>query len=65
MLIEPGTLDVEQLKTGDAARQRERIDRELGDRLIGPRVGLVIQDVRRAVSDLQEVDVPCDDARAA
>ena len=43
-------------------REGERVDRELRERLVGPCVGLVIQDVDRAVPDLQEVDVSSDDA---
>ena len=39
----------------------ERIDGKLGDRLIRPRIGLVVEDVHGSVSDLKEIDVAVDD----
>ena len=37
--------------------ERERVDRELRERLVGTRVGFVIENVDRAVPDLQECPV--------
>jgi len=62
-LVEPGALDVEELNAWNAASQSESVDRELGDRLVGRGIGLVVEDVHGAVSDLQEVDVAGDNAR--
>ena len=50
-------------EAGHEARERERVDRELRDRLVGARVGLVVEDVHAAVSHLQEIDVAGDGAR--
>ena len=57
LLVEPRTLDVEELEAGDEARQRERIDRELGDRSIGASVRLIVEDVHGAIAHLEKVDV--------
>jgi hypothetical protein len=46
-------------------RERERIEGELRERLPGDRVGFVVEDVDRAVADLQEVDMAGDGARLA
>jgi hypothetical protein len=42
---------------------RKRVHRELRDRLVRPRVGFVIEDVHRAVSDLEKINVSSDGAR--
>ena len=52
-------------EAGNEPRERERIDRQLRDRLVGACVGFVIQDMHRTVSHLQEIDVAGDDARFA
>jgi hypothetical protein len=59
--VKPGALDVEELEAWNAPGQCECIDRELGDRLVGRGIRLVVEDVHSAVSDLQEVDVAGDD----
>ena len=41
-------------------RERERVDRELRERLVGARIGFVVEDVDRAVPNLQEVDMAGD-----
>ena len=64
LLVEPGAFDVEELEAGHADGERERVDRELRDRLVGARIGLVIEDMHGVVSDLQKIDV-AGDASAA
>ena len=59
MLVEPRAFDVEQLEAGEAG-ECERVDGELRDRLVGPRVGLVIQNVNGAVSDLEKIEMAGD-----
>jgi hypothetical protein len=61
--VEPGAFDVEKLEAWIPAGQRQSIDRELGDRLVGGRIRPVVQDVDGTVSDLQKVDVACDHSR--
>ena len=58
--VEPRALDVEEFETGNEARQRERVDRELRDRPIGAGVGLIVEDVDGAVAYLKKVDVSGD-----
>jgi hypothetical protein len=62
LLVEPCALDVEELEVGNQARERKRIDRELGDWLVGSCIRFVVQDMHRAVSYLQEIDVTGDDS---
>ena len=62
-LVEPGAFEVEELQAGHADGERERVDRELRDRLVGARIGLVIEDVDGVVPDLQKVDMAGDGAR--
>ena len=57
-LNQAGTLDVGQFEARSAARQRERVNRQLRDRLVGTGIRLVIQDVYGAVAHLQEIYVP-------
>ena len=64
LLVEPRALDIEKAKAGQA-RERQRIERELRDRLVRSGVRLVIEDVDGAVADLEEVDVAGEDARGA
>ena len=52
------------LKSGQA-RERERIERELRDRLIRSGVRLVVENMDGAVAHLEEVDVAGEDARGA
>jgi hypothetical protein len=63
-LVEPRALKVEERDAGHV-REGKRVDRELRERLVGARVRLVVEDVDRAVPDLQEIDVAGDDARLA
>ena len=56
MLVEPRAFEVEQRNAGKV-RERERVDRELGERLVGRRVGLVVEKMHRAIPDLDKVDV--------
>ena len=63
LLVEPGAFDVEEFQARHADGERQRIDRELRDRLVGARIGFVIKDVHGIVSDLQKVDVAGDAAR--
>ena len=60
ILIEPGAFDVEQSEAGNKAREGEGINRKLRDGLVGSRAGLVVEDVDRAISRLQEIDVTRD-----
>ena len=63
LLVEPGAFDVEEFEAGHADGERERIDRELRDRLVRARIGFVIKNVHGVVADLQKVDVAGDGAR--
>ena len=63
LLVEPGALDVEEFEAGHADGERERIDRELRNRLVGSGIRFVIEDMHGVVSDLQEVDMAGDRAR--
>src|SRR5208283_5971770 len=63
-LIEPRALEIEERDAGQV-RERERIEGELGERLPGGRVGFVVENVDRAVPDLQEVDMAGDRAGLA
>ena len=58
-LVEPRALEIEERNAGQV-REGERIEGELGERLPGGRVGLVVENVDRAVADLQEVDMAGD-----
>ena len=60
VFVEPGALDVEELETGNEAREGEGIDGELRDWLVGAGVGLVVEDMDRAIADLQKVDMSGD-----
>src|SRR5687768_15151051 len=60
LLVEPRAFDVEEVKTGNEARERERVDRQLRDRLVGARVGLVVKDMHGAVAHLQEINMAGD-----
>jgi len=52
LLVEPSTLDIQEPQTG-LARKRERIERELRDRLVGARVRFVIKNMNRTIPDLE------------
>jgi hypothetical protein len=60
-LVEPTAFNVEQLQAGHEARQRERIDGELGDRFAGARIGLVVEHMHGTVAYLQKIDVAGDE----
>ena len=57
MLVEPGALDVKELEAGHEASEGERVGRQPGDWFVGTRVGLVVEDVHRAIAYLQKIDV--------
>jgi hypothetical protein len=61
--IKPGTLDVKEFQAGYADRERERVDRELRNRLVRARIRFVIEDMHGVVADLQKVEVAGDRAR--
>ena len=63
LFVELGTFDVEKFQAWHAHGERQRIDRQLRDRLVGARIGFVIKDVHGIVAHLQKVDVACDAAR--
>src|SRR5205814_745404 len=65
VLVEPRALDVEQPQSGDEARERQCINRELCDRPVRAGVRLVIEDMDGAVPDLEKVEMTGDDARGA
>jgi hypothetical protein len=50
---------IEHLDAGKAGKC-ECVDGKLSDRLVGPSIGLVVEDVHGAVSDLQKINVPGD-----
>ena len=64
LLIEPGAFEIEQRDAGEL-RERKRVNRKLREGLVGGRVGFVIEDVDRAISDLETVDVAGDDTLLA
>ena len=64
VLIEPSAFESEQRNAGEVP-ERERVDRELCERLVGGGVGFVIEDVNGAIPDLKEVDVASDHALIA
>jgi len=57
---QPGNSPRAEFEAWNAAGQGQGIDRQLGDWLIGWCIGLVVEGVHRAVSDLQKVDVAGD-----
>ena len=59
VLVEPGAFDVEKAKPGEPG-QCEGIDGELGERPVGAGVGLVVENMHRAVPHLQKVDMAGD-----
>src|SRR5271166_4836463 len=63
-LVKPRALEIEERDAGQV-RERERIEGELGERLPCGCVGFVVEDVDRAVANLQEVDMAGDRARLA
>ena len=63
LFIEPRAFDVEELQTGHADGERERIDRQLRNWLVRARIGFVVENVHGVVSDLQKVDMAGDGAR--
>jgi hypothetical protein len=63
VLVEPRALDVEEGKVRNAHGERECIHDELGERFVGARAGLVVEDMHGAVAHLQEIEVPGERAR--
>src|SRR5206468_1927247 len=58
--VKPGATDIEETQTWHKLGQRQRVDRELGERLVRADIGFVVEDVHGAVAHLQEVDVAGD-----
>jgi hypothetical protein len=56
-LVEPGALDVQQAQAWNQTVEGQRVDDQLGDRLVGARVGLVVRICRLPERTLQNVDV--------
>jgi hypothetical protein len=52
VLIEPGAFDIEKAQPGELG-ERQRINSELGQRVVGARIRFVVEDVDRAVAHLQ------------
>ena len=63
LLVEPGAFDIEEFQARHADGERERIDRQLRDRLIRARIRFVIENVHGIVAHLQNVEVARDAAR--
>src|SRR5208283_1892912 len=63
-LVKPRALEIEERDAGQV-REGERVERQLGERFAGGRLGFVVEDVDRAVANLQEVDMAGDRARLA
>src|SRR5579863_5862548 len=61
VLVKPRALEIEQWNSGQV-RERERADRQLRERLICRRFGLVVEKMHRAIPDLEKVDVAGNDA---
>ena len=59
VLVEPGALDVEEAKPGEPG-EGQGIDGELRERAVGAGVGLVVENMHRAVPHLQKVDMAGD-----
>src|ERR1700722_14779597 len=59
VLVEPAAFDVEEAKPGEPG-EREGIDGELRERPIGAGVRLVVENVHRAIPNLQKVDMAGD-----
>jgi hypothetical protein len=57
VLVEPGAFDIEQFETWCAAGKGKRVNGELSDRLIRSGRRLVVENVKRAVSNLQKIDM--------
>ena len=55
-------LDVEELETRDTTRERKSVNAPLRDGFVCAGVGLVVEDMNRAVPYLQEIDVTGDGA---
>ena len=64
-LVQELVPDVKAAQAGNEACERQGIDGELGDRPVGARVGLVIEDVHGAIAHLEKIDVPGDAAGPA
>ena len=57
-------LDVEELETRDTTRERKSVNAPLRDGFVCAGVGLVVEDMNRAVPYLQEIEVTGDGAGA-
>ena len=62
-LVEPCTSDIRESEAGHEAGQRESVNPKLRDGLVRAGVGLVVEDMDRAVARLQEIDVARDESR--
>ena len=63
VFVKPGAFDVKEFQAGHTDGERQRVDRQLRDGLVGARIRLVIENMHGVVSDLQKVDVAGDRAR--
>ena len=59
ILVEPRTLYVEEVEAGEAG-ERKGVNGELGDGLVRPCIGLVVENMHGTVSDLEKIDVAGD-----
>ena len=59
VLVEPGAFDVEQAKAGEPG-ERQGVDGELRERAVGAGVGLVVENMHRAIAHLQKIDMAGD-----
>ena len=59
LLVEPRAFDVEQTKPGEPG-ECQGIDGELRERAVGAGVWFVVEDMHRAIADLQKVDMAGD-----
>ena len=59
VFVEPCAFDIKQLDARETGK-RERVNGELSNWPIRARIGLVVEDVDGAVSDLKEIDVAGD-----
>ena len=60
VFVEPRAFDIEQHQSGHKPRECKRIDGELGNGLVSVRIGLVVENVDGAISDLQKIDMAGD-----
>ena len=62
-LVEPCASEIRESEARREAREGERVNRKLRYGFVGAGVGLVVEDMDRAVPHLQEIDVSRDESR--